>query len=113
MVQRSADDDVSDALLRDDDRSDKELTHLLYSLVSEQMPEHFNIVPLPSKIVSWLTSQLQRLPVKEQLREKRKRTKIGRGEDGSNTATPLELPQTSTLISLISDLSSMGASRTI
>jgi hypothetical protein len=100
VVQRSADDDVSDALLRDDDRSDKELTHLLYSLVSEQMPEHFNIVPLPSKIVSWLTSQLQRLPAKEQLSKKRKRTKIGRGGDGSSTATPLESPPTSTLISL-------------
>ena len=39
--------DVSDALSRDDDRSDEELTHLLYSHCTEQMPQHFEIAPLP------------------------------------------------------------------
>ena len=57
--------DVSDALSRDDDRSDEELTNILYSCVPEQMPEHFEIVQLPSEIASWLTSLLQRLPVKK------------------------------------------------
>jgi hypothetical protein len=101
--------DVSDALSRDDDRSDEELTHLLYSHVPEQMPEHFNIVPLPNEIVSWVTCQLQRLPVKEQLREKRKRTKIGRGGDGSSTATLLASPPTSTSTSLKSQTESRSS----
>jgi hypothetical protein len=39
------------------------------------MPEHFEIVQLPQEIVSWLTALLLRLPVKEQLRKRRSRTK--------------------------------------
>ena len=75
---------VSDALTRDDDRTDDELTKILYLYAPEQMPERFKIVPLPNEIVLWLTSLLQRLPVKEQLREKHSRTKLGRGADGQN-----------------------------
>ena len=44
--------DVSDSLSRDDDRSDEELTNLLYSHFPKQMPEHFEIVPLPKEIES-------------------------------------------------------------
>lgn len=88
--------DVSDALSRDDDRSNEELTNLLYEHVPEQMPEHFEIVPLPQEIVSWLTALLQKLPVKEQLRERHSRTKIGRGGDGHNTPSPSESPMTCT-----------------
>ena len=76
--------DVADALSRDDDRSDEELTHILRTFVPSQVPKHFEIVPLPNEISSWLTSLLQRLPVKEQLREKHTRTKLGRGAGGSN-----------------------------
>ena len=43
---------VSDALSRDYDRKDDELTHILYSCVPEQMPESFKIVPLPNLISS-------------------------------------------------------------
>jgi hypothetical protein len=86
---------VSDALSRDDDRSDTELTNLLYQHVPEQMPTHFNIVPLPNEIVSWLTSLLQRLTVKKQLRERHKRTKIGRSTDGSCTPNPSDSATTS------------------
>jgi hypothetical protein len=39
------------------------------------MPEHFEIVHLPQEIVLWLTALLLRLPVKEQLRKRRLRTK--------------------------------------
>ena len=78
--------DVSDALSRDDDRSDDELTTILRTFVPSQVPDHFEIVQLPSEISSWLTSLLQRLPVKEQLLEKHTRTKIRRGADGSSTA---------------------------
>jgi hypothetical protein len=48
--------DVSDALSRDDDRSDKELTHILHTFVPEQILDYFEIVPLPNVIVSWLTA---------------------------------------------------------
>ena len=61
--------DVSDALSRDDDRSDEEVTNIFPSFTPSQIPDHFKIVPLPSEISSWLASLLQRLPVKEQLRE--------------------------------------------
>ena len=79
---------VADALSRDNDRSDEELTNILRSHVPSQMPEHFKIVPLPNEIVSWLTSLLLKLPVKKQLQGKHKPTKIGRGADGNPIATP-------------------------
>jgi hypothetical protein len=47
-------------LSRDDDRSNEELTHLLYSHVPEQMPEHFNIVPLPSLPADLSTAEITR-----------------------------------------------------
>jgi hypothetical protein len=81
---------VADALSRDDDRSDEELTSILFRFAPHQMPNHFRIVPLPSEIVSWLTSLLSRLPVKEQYREVHTRTKLGRGDDGSNIAHQLD-----------------------
>ena len=52
------------------------------------MPHNFNIVPLPSEIVSWLTSLLLKLPVNEQYREEHTRTTLGRGNDGTSTANP-------------------------
>lgn len=86
---------VSDALSRDDDRSNEELTNLLYLHFPEQMPGRFEIAPLPVEIVSWLTSLLQKLPVKEQLQERRSRTKIGRSEDGKSTPDQLASRKTS------------------
>ena len=77
--------DVADALSRDDDRSDSELTHVLNTFVPSQLPQHFEIVPLPNEIVSWLTSLLLRLPVKKQLQEVHTRSKLGRGGVGRNT----------------------------
>ena len=56
--------DVSDALSRDDDRSDNELINIFLSFTPSQIPDHFKIVPLPREISSWLISLLQRLPVK-------------------------------------------------
>eukprot|EP00957_Ditylum_brightwellii_P201516 15326034-Ditylum_brightwellii.AAC.1 len=80
---------VSDALSRDDDRDDEELTKCLQTFVPSQMPSHFRIVPLPKEISSWLISLLQRLPVKTQLQEKHKRTSLGHGTDGSTGVNPL------------------------
>ena len=84
------DNDVSDALSRDDDRDDEELINVLKTFVPSQLPIHFRIVPLPNEIVSWLTSLLQRLPVKKQLQEKHTRTKLGRGVVGVNIANQSE-----------------------
>ena len=56
--------DVSDALSRDDNRSDDELTSILRSFVPLQVPSHFDIVTLPNEIFSWLTLSQEKLPVK-------------------------------------------------
>ena len=74
--------EVADALSRDDDRTDQELTFLLHKFCPSQMPKHFKIVPLPAEISSFLISVLQKLPVKKQLQERHTVTKIGRGPDG-------------------------------
>ena len=89
--------DVADALSRDNDRTDQELTYLLFKFCPSQMPRHFKIAPLPAEINSYLISVLQKLPVKKQLQEKHTRTKIGRGPDGRNIAFPLDLKMMSIL----------------
>ena len=86
--------DVSDALSRDMDRSNEELTNILHSFVPSQMPNHFRIVPLPNEISSWLTSLLLRLPVKEQLQERHTKTILGRGSVGNSIAAQSELKKT-------------------
>ena len=82
---------VADALSRDDDRTDEELTNILHTFCAQQTPKHFKILPLPKEISSWLISLLQRLSVKEQLQERHTRTKLGRGSDGASIANPLAL----------------------
>ena len=81
--------DVSDALPRDDDKSDNELINIFHSFTPSQIPDHFEIVPLPREISSWLISLLQRLTVKDQLRERHTQTKLGRGQGGKTIADQL------------------------
>jgi hypothetical protein len=81
---------VADSLSQDDDRSDEELTNLFCTFCKSQILEHFEIQPLPNKIVSWLTALLLRLQEKLQLREIHTRTKLGRGSVGSPTAAGLD-----------------------
>ncbi len=57
---------VTNALTQNN-RTNDELTQILCSHCPSQLPKHFKIVPLPNKIVSWLTLLLLRLPVKQQL----------------------------------------------
>ena len=78
---------VADALSRDKDRSDQELTQILFTHVPSQVPNSFKIVPLPSKIVSWLTSLLQKLPVQQRYKEVHTMTMLGHGNGGMSTAT--------------------------
>jgi hypothetical protein len=49
---RGADNNVADALSRDNVRTDNELTKILRSHCPSQLHQHFKIVPLPNKIVS-------------------------------------------------------------
>ncbi len=79
---------VEDALSRDDDRTDEELTSILFQFAPSQMPINFKIVPLPSEIASWLTLLLSTLPVKEQYKETHTRTSLGRGGAGQNIVAP-------------------------
>jgi hypothetical protein len=76
---RGSDNNVADALSRDNNRTDEELTQILRLHCPSQLPQHFEIVPLPNEIISWLTSLLLRLPVKQQLAETHSTTKLGRG----------------------------------
>jgi hypothetical protein len=73
--------------LRGFDCSDSKLTKILCKSCLSWLPQCFQIVPLPNKISSWLTSLLQRLPVREQLREALTRTMLGHG---TNSPCPLE-----------------------
>ena len=84
---RGVENNVADALSRDDDRSDNKLTKILRSHCPSQVPPHFEIVPLPNKITSWLTLLLQRLPQKKELAEEHTRTTLGRGAATQNIAT--------------------------
>jgi hypothetical protein len=82
---------VAGALSRVDDRPDEELTRILCSHCPSQVPKHVKIVPLPSKITSWLTSLLLWLPVKPQLVEAHMRTMLSSGIATLNTATASDL----------------------
>ena len=85
--KRDAENNVADALSRDNDRSDDKLTNILHTHCYSQFPQHFKIVPLPNKITLWLTLLLLWLPVKQQLEEEHLRTKLGRGNGAQSTAT--------------------------
>ncbi len=91
---RGADNNITDALSQDDDRSDNKLTIILRTHCYSQLPQHFKIVPLPKEITLWLTLLLLRLPVKQQLEEEHLRTKLGRGKGTQSTAAGLDLDTT-------------------
>ncbi len=81
---------MSDALSRDDDRSDEELTRVIKSFCPSQVPSHFEILQLPKEIMLWLTALLLKLPVNVQLSEIHTRSKIGRVDGGKNTPVQLK-----------------------
>jgi hypothetical protein len=82
---------VADALSQDWHRDDNELTSILHLHFPQQMPMHFEISPLPSKISSWLILLLQRLPANEQLREEHIKTNLALGANGRNIASQLDV----------------------
>jgi len=77
---------VADALSWDWHQDDAELTSILRFYFPQQMPQNFQISPLPSEISSWLISLLQQLPMKEQLREQHTAAGLMPGSNGSNGA---------------------------
>jgi hypothetical protein len=79
---------VADILSQDMDRTDKELTQILFTHIPSQVPNSLKIVPLPNKIESWMTLLLQQLPENPRLKEVHTMTTLGRGKDGCPTATP-------------------------
>jgi hypothetical protein len=54
---------VADALSQEWQRTNKNLSSILRSLVPNQMLNHFKILQIPSKISCWLISLLQRLAI--------------------------------------------------
>jgi hypothetical protein len=82
---------VANALSRDNNHSDKDLTLIFRSHCPSQIPDHFKILPLPNKIISRLTALLHRLSEKLQLFKKHTRTKLDRGTDGQATASALAM----------------------
>lgn len=94
---RGSHNNVADSLSRDLHLSDELLTSHIIKHFPSQVPENFRIVPLPNEIVSWMTSLLLTLPVKEQYREAHTPTKLGHGDVGLPTATLWDSLTTPTL----------------
>jgi hypothetical protein len=82
--------EVVDALSRDNDRNDGELTNIFCTFCKSQIPNHFKILPLPKEITSWLTALLLKLPVNPQYNEEHTRSKLGHGKDEGNITSSLE-----------------------
>jgi hypothetical protein len=78
-------------LFQDSDRTDNELTQIRRFHCSSQLPQHFQIVLLPNKIISWLTLLLRGLPAKQQLVETHLTTKLRHGIGTPSTATASDL----------------------
>jgi hypothetical protein len=85
------------ALSQDDDRSDNKLTKIFRSHCPFQVHHHFEIVPLPNKIISRLTLLLLQLPQKKELAEVHTRTTLGREPATPNIATASVLTATISL----------------
>jgi hypothetical protein len=67
---------VTDALSWDWHRNNNKLTSILCLHFPQQIPMHFKISPLLSKISSWLILLLQRLPANERLRKEHTTTNL-------------------------------------
>ena len=79
---------VSDCLSRDFHLNDTDITHLLFSCVPHQLPPSFAIAPLPQEIVSFLYAWLLKMPAKKPSQERRTRSGLRPGDDGSSSSKP-------------------------
>ncbi len=82
---------VADTLSQEWQRSNKNLTSILRSLFPNQMPDHFEMVPIPSKISCWLISLLQQLPMSKPLWEEHTTAKLKHGNARQHTASPSDV----------------------
>ncbi len=82
--------EVADALSRDNDRNNKDLTTIFPKFCKSQIPSHFKILTLPKEITSWLTALLLKLPVNPQYNEEHMQSKLGCGNDGGNITSSSE-----------------------
>ena len=89
--------DIADSLSRDDHLSNTELTSLMFSSFSNQIPPNFKISPLPQEIELFLLSLLESLPAGTQTREEHKKSKVSRGLAGVSSSDPLTWEKTSSL----------------
>jgi hypothetical protein len=80
----------ADALSQEWQRTNKNHTSILRSVFPNQMPNHFKILQIPSKISCWLISLLQQLPVSKRLREEHTTAKLEHGNVGQHTVSPLD-----------------------
>ncbi len=87
--------DVSDSLSRDDDQIDDKLINIYPTSCHSQVPGHFQIVPPPNKITSWLTALLRKLPVNQQYNEVHTQSKLWCGYVGASTMVALEMTTSS------------------
>jgi hypothetical protein len=92
---------VSDACSRDFHLNDDELTHLILTFLSNQVPFGFKIFPLPIEISSWLICMLQNQPQKEQWNQEPIQSKLSLGQDLTNTSNTLIYSTTLSSTSLI------------
>jgi hypothetical protein len=74
---------IADSLSRDSHLSVADHTALLLSHFSHQMPDGFQITPLPGEISSWVCSLLQQLPASPEPCPQPTRSKLVSGADGS------------------------------
>ena len=81
---------VADCLSRDFDCPDMLLTKILFHLLPSQMPQAFEIAPLPREISSWLTCVLQKLPDTTQWCKGRTRSTTLHGLAGSSSVKALD-----------------------
>jgi hypothetical protein len=87
---------VANSLSWDFDLDETEISKYLHLHYPSQLPPHFQVVPLPNELESWLISLLLQLPMKEQLREPHTKTRPEPNGDGMSTSSQSVSSMTST-----------------
>lgn len=103
--------EVADLLSREFDLADDDLTSLIHTHYSHQIPATFRISPLPNEIVSWIYSVLHPRPrscTDEPPKPNEK--KNWPGSDGVNTSRPSALEKMSTCLASTTPVESQSPS---
>ena len=81
---------IADALSQEFSLPKNKLTRILYHSYPTQMPQKFQIIDLPKKLDSWISSTLEEETVKKELKNNRPRNQSHTFKNGSNSATKQE-----------------------